>query len=359
MHFVSRRQAMKLASSFAAAFPLLKGSASRAQVKPGTEATVFEMADFVKGAPDADAAFARALAAISKSAGEANKAGKPVPIVFNLEKNATYKIKQPLLFKQFSDFELNGNEARLVNTTLASTLLISGSNHVTVRNLIIDYDPLPFTQGTIASFDHAAQQIMVKVDPGYPDVAKFLASINDGFFKVMDRHTRALKPGARDFLTPSRIERVGDKMIKVHLQWSANDTFPSQLPIAVGDVVTICNGYSHAIIVDGSLATTFYGLKLLASPGMGILENGGAGGMVLQNVSIVPGPRPAGATTDRLVSTNSDGTHFITVERGPTIQDCTFANTSDDAVNVHGFYYYVVQKTAPRRYSSTQNGISA
>src|SRR5258708_35472667 len=74
------------------------------------------------------------------------------------------------------------------------------------------------------------------------------------------------------------------------------------------------------------------------------------GGMVLQNVSIVPGPRPAGATTDRLVSTNSDGSHFITVERGPTIQDCTFANTSDDAVNVHGFYYYVVQKTAPRRY---------
>jgi len=123
--------------------------------------------------------------------------------------------------------------------------------------------------------------------------------------------------------------------------------------------VTICNGYSHAIIVDGSLATTFYGLKLLASPGMGIQENGGAGGMVLKNVSIVPGPRPAGATTDRLVSTNSDGTHFITVERGPTIQDCTFANTSDDAVNVHGFYYYVVQKTAPRRYSSTQNGISA
>jgi hypothetical protein len=60
MHFVSRRQAMKLASSFAAAFPLLNGSASRAQVKPGTEATVFEMADFVKGAPDA--AFARALA---------------------------------------------------------------------------------------------------------------------------------------------------------------------------------------------------------------------------------------------------------------------------------------------------------
>jgi len=353
MNILSRRRTIMLASSFAAAFPLLKGSASRAQVKPGTGAVVFEMADFIKTSPDADTAFAKALAAIAKSAAEASKAGKPASIVFNLEKNATYRIKQPLQLKQLSGFELNGNEARLVNTTLASTLLISGASHVTVRDLTIDYDPLPFTQGTITGFDHAAKQITVKVDPGYPDDAKFLATVNDGFFKVMDRRTRALKPGARDFLSPSRIERVGDKLIKVHLQWGANDTFPSQLPIEAGDVVTICNGSAHAIVVDNSLATTFYGLKLEASPGMGILENGGAGGMVLQNVSIVPGSRPAGATTDRLISTNSDGSHFITVERGPTIQDCTYANTSDDAVNVHGFYYYVVQKTAPRKYILT------
>jgi Right handed beta helix region len=348
MQFLDRRQAMKLASSFAAAFPLLKSAGSRAQVKPGT--VVFEMAEFSKGVVDADAAFAKALAAISESAGEASKAGKPVPIVLNLEKNVTYRIKQPLQLKQLRDFELNGNEARLVNMTLGSTLLISGASHVTVRDLAIDYDPLPFTQGTISAFDHAALQITVKVDPGYPDDSKFLTTINDGFFKVMDRRTRALKPGARDFLTPSRIERVGDKLIKVYLRWSANDTFPSQLPIAVGDVVTMCNGYAHAIVVDGSLATTFYGLKLLASPRHGH-----------------PGKRRTGrdGAAERLHRSRAEarrrdhgsaGFHqlrrhpLITVERGPTIQDCTFANTSDDAVNVHGFYYYVVQKTAPRRY---------
>jgi hypothetical protein len=167
MQLLNRRQAMKLASSFAAAFPLLKSPESRAQIEPG--AVVFEMAEFSKGAADADAAFAKAIAAISKSAGEASKAGKPVPIVLNLEKNATYRIKQPLQLKQLRDFELNGNEARLVNTTLGSTLLISDANHVTVRDLAIDYDPLPFTQGTISAFDHAALQITVKVDPGYPD----------------------------------------------------------------------------------------------------------------------------------------------------------------------------------------------
>jgi parallel beta-helix repeat protein len=106
-------------------------------------------------------------------------------------------------------------------------------------------------------------------------------------------------------------------------------------------------------VVDGSTATSFIDVKLFASPGMGLLENGGAGSMMLQKVSIVPGPRPKGATTDRLVSTNSDGSHFITVERGPTMEDCSFANTSDDAVNVHGFYYYVIDKPGPQHYRLT------
>lgn len=313
MHILGRRQAVALTSSFVSAFPILVSGGSRAQVKPGAAAVAFEMADFTKTAADADAAFAKALAAISKSTNDANKLGKTVHIVFNLEKNATYTIKRPLLLKQLSAFELNGNGARLVNTALGSTLLISGSSHVTVRDLSIDYDPLPFTQGTITAFDRAALQIMVRVDPGYPDDAKFLATITDGFFKVMDRRTRALKAGARDFLSPSRIERVGERQIKVHLQWSANELGPGQLLVVVGDVVAISNGYAHAIVVDDSASTAFTGLKLLASPGMGILENAGPGGMLLQNVSIIPGPRPQGATTDRLVSTNSDGSHFIAV----------------------------------------------
>jgi hypothetical protein len=295
---------------------------------------------------------------VEKAAADAKKGG-PARIIFNLEKGATYRIKRPLAFLQLNGFEFNGNGAQLINTARGSTLQISAPSHITVRDLTIDYDPLPFTQGTITAFDKAALQITVKVDPGYPDDPPLLASITDGFFKVMDRHTRALKAGARDFLTPVKVERISQGLIRVHLRWSANDLFPSQLPIAVGDVVAISNGSAHAIIVDGSDATSFTGVKLFASPGMGLLENGGAGAMMLQKVSIIPGPRPNGAATDRLVSTNSDGSHFITVERGPTMEDCSFANTSDDAVNVHGFYYYVVEKAGPGAICSARNGTSA
>jgi hypothetical protein len=349
---LSRRRALKLAATCLAT-AALPSSASRAQPASGTAATVFEMANFLAPGIDADAAFAKAIAAIAKAAGDAARAGGPVHIVFNLGKNASYRISHPLAFKEIHGFELNGNGAQLINTTRGSTLTITACSHVTIRDLTIDYDPLPFTQGTIAGFDKAALEITVKVDAGYPDDPAFLATVTDGFFKVMDRRSRALKAGARDFLTPAKVERISPGLIKVHLRWSANDCFPSQLPVAVGDAVMIANGYAHAIVVDGSDATSLIDLKLFASPGMGILENGGAGSMMLQKVSVVPGPRPKGAVADRLVSTNSDGSHFITVERGPTMQDCSFANTSDDAVNVHGFYYYVVEKPAPRRYLLT------
>ena len=183
MKIVSRRRAITLASSLAAA-PLLNSIDSLAQPAPGAGATVFDMAHFTAGSSDHDAAFAKAVAAISEAAAEANKAGRPAHIVLNLDKNGTYRIKHPIVLKQPSGVEINGNGAQLINTARTATLQISGASRLTIRDLTIDYDPLPFTQGTIASFDRAAREIIVNVDPGYPDDPALLGTITDGFFKV-------------------------------------------------------------------------------------------------------------------------------------------------------------------------------
>src|ERR1700758_3205571 len=241
MTSLSRRGAIKLASSLLATAPIpMRGGRARAAAEPGL--VVLGMANFGGAGIDADTAFAKAITAIEKAAADARKGGESVRIVLNLEKGAVYRIKRPLAFKQLSGFELNGNGAQFINTTRSQTLQISASNRVTIRDLTIDYDPLPFTQGTIAAFDKTATQITVKVDPFYPDDAPFLAALTDGFFKVMDRATTALKPGARDFLSPAKAEKISEGLIRVHLRWGANDCFPSQLPVAVGDVVTISNG---------------------------------------------------------------------------------------------------------------------
>ena len=41
----------------------------------------------------------------------------------------------------------------------------------------------------------------------------------------------------------------------------------------VSDEVAICAGSAHAIVVEDSASTSFIGVNLRASPGMGILEN--------------------------------------------------------------------------------------
>jgi hypothetical protein len=60
--------------------------------QPGAPATVFDMANFTAASPDHDAAFGKAVTAISEAAAEANKTGRPAHIVLNLEKNAIYRI---------------------------------------------------------------------------------------------------------------------------------------------------------------------------------------------------------------------------------------------------------------------------
>src|SRR5260370_12861565 len=104
------------------------------------------MANFTAASPDHDAAFAKAVAAISEAAAEANRAGRPAHIVLNLDKNAIYRIKRPIVLKQLSGIEVHGNGAQLINTAPASTLQISDPSHVTIHDLTIDYDTLPFTQ---------------------------------------------------------------------------------------------------------------------------------------------------------------------------------------------------------------------
>lgn len=345
MEALNRRRTLQLAVALGAA-PLVKSAPGQAQPAPVT----FDMADYARQGLDADAAFAAALSAVAKAAAAAKAGTRPAALALRLERGGTYRIKRPVKIEKLDSFTFDGNGAQLINTARGASLTITGSSRVAVRDLTIDYDPLPYTQGVITGFDGTATAVTVKIDPGYPDDPELLASFSDGFFKVMDRRTRSLKPGARDFLSPKSAERLGPGLIRVVLQWSANDTFPSQLKIANGDPVAICNSIADAVVVQDCSDTSFSDFKLLASPAMGILENGGPGGTRFERISIVPGPRPQGATTDRLVSTNSDGSHFTAVARGPVIEDCVYANTSDDAINVHGFYYYVVRKAGPARY---------
>ncbi|MDD3159271.1 hypothetical protein [Anaeromusa sp.] len=283
-----------------------------------------ELAQFANpGAEDTNLAFEKAIAEAQARAAAAKQEKREIKIVLNLENKKIYKITKPIQV-QFVDFlEINGNGATILNTSMKSTFWIKSSNHFTVRNLAVDYDPLPYTQGVVTGLDSTGQVVEIQVDAGYPSSSEFAAKIHQGFFTVMDRLTKAEKVGARH-LTPIRAEAMGNGYLKVNLQWSATACGPGQIPVQLGDTVAIRSALATAVRVEDSAYTSFVDFGLYSSPGMGILEQGGVGGMVLERVNMIPGEKPRNATAERLVSTNSDGAHFIAVEKGPKVENCNF-----------------------------------
>jgi hypothetical protein len=135
----SRRDAIKLASWFAATAPLLAGAKSHAQPKPASAATTFEITSFTGAGVDPDAAFAKAPGRDCQIRGRCRQGRQAGSDRAEPREKRCLQNQAPARLQQLSGFVLNGNGAQLINTTMGSTLLISGSSHLTIRDLSIDY----------------------------------------------------------------------------------------------------------------------------------------------------------------------------------------------------------------------------
>ena len=76
-------------------------------------------------------------------------------------------------------------------------------------------------------------------------------------------------------------------------------------------------------------------VTLFAAPGLGV-ESRYMDGDNYYRYKIARGPRPAGATQDRLLSTSADGFNYAFARKGPTLDHCDFSYEGDDSVNLHG-----------------------
>ena len=285
-------------------------------------------------------------AAVTEAAAQAkvereDSSGLPVRAVVALPPGR-HRLRRPLVIRDQTGIGIDGGGCTLVQTERGSVFDVERSHDVVVENVVIDYDPLPFTQGTVTAIDAGGTVIDVAVDPGYPADAAFAAALQRGRFDVIDREQEAFVVGARYALAPASSLALPDRVLRITLTWSAIDCGPGQRPLAVGDAVVAVAFGPVAVSVRESSGVSFSRCVLHAAPMFGMIFSGGAGGTVLDRLRVVPGPPPPGADRPRLCSTNADGTHFNCVERGPTIVGCEYRRTGDDPVNVHGFAWHVV-----------------
>ena len=105
----------------------------------------------------------RAVEALRKSAG---------PATLRFERERTYRIKTSpdtwvLTLNGLRDLTLDGNSSTFVLDARLRLLHLTGCTHATIRGFSLDFDPLPFADGTVIAKDPARRSIDVKVHEGF------------------------------------------------------------------------------------------------------------------------------------------------------------------------------------------------
>ncbi len=294
------------------------------------------------GYSDDHARLAAALQDLQMKSVAANIAGDAVTYRLLLEKGKTYRLGGSLQLSGAKNLIVDGNGSTLVYTDMVSALSIVNCSNVAFQNLSIDYNPLPFTQGVVTAVN--GNRYTVEIDEGYRKDLEFL-NRTGGYDNLLWVNVRNRSDGSVVKGTPSSIafeknvKSLGGNLLEFTFNFSSDTTTHG---IKVGDVITINERTVWAIYITGSSGTAFRNFNLYAAPGFGMYECASDGGTILDNVRVVPGPKPEGATQNRLLATNADGTHFVHVKSGPTVTNSRITNTGDDCLNIHGTFYSVI-----------------
>ena len=250
---------------------------------------------------------------------------------------------------------IDGNGATLLAHPSCMVFAIAKSRNITVKNLEIDYDPLPYTQAVIQSTDPESGTLTFVPMSGYPE-----PEVSDGYIDThwsdsmfYDRDSRKI---AHVHLRYRTISRNEDGTFTATFHWdpaSVSRVLAARKP---GDFLTIklpyyreaqplrdtdgrlLAAYSAAIRVAYSKDVRVENVTLYAAPRMGFGAVGSEG-MVLDHYRVLRKPG-----TDRLASLCSDGAHFKSVSIMPTLSHCHFEGTMDDAVHVKISSACIVEK---------------
>ncbi|NJN50300.1 MAG: hypothetical protein HC798_04000 [Polaribacter sp.] len=120
--------------------------------------------------------------------------------------------------KNLKNVIIEGNDAEItIHDPLKGFLSIFKSNNIIVKNLYIDYDPLPFTQGKIMAIDLKDKTFQLKIDEGFPELSHTMfQESNQVWGMLMDpKIPGKLKDGAPNLFGSKNFEEIEKGFLKL------------------------------------------------------------------------------------------------------------------------------------------------
>lgn len=241
---------------------------------------------------------------------------------------------------------IEGNGARLINTPTNSLIRLRSCQDVHVRGLVIDYDPLPFTQGTIVRLDAAQGTFDLALHEDYPlppPGSWVKQHLGDGGWQwgsVIDPQERHRRWDVQMHFFIKAVQALASTQRTYRIEVTPH--FKQALvPVQPGDRFFLPLPYVRSgTRRGGSMGTNFSVIGCSdckiedisfysARSGMvfGVSHNEGL--ITLRKLQVRFKPK-----TNRICTTWRDGIHSKDNRMGPVIEDCYFEGMLDDSINM-------------------------
>jgi len=225
-----------------------------------------------------------------------------------------------------------GNSTEVILTSPRhGAFFLAECENVVITDLVIDYDPVPFTQGTVERANSKDGWFDLRLQKAYPSLSEpWFADAPKPYGQwgmIFDPKERRLKRGAPDFIFIDRWEEMERGFWRIY---PVNDQRERLEFMAKGDrFVHMARHGRAALYFWRSRQSAARNVTVYASPGLAAAVVGSED-VVIEGLTVTWRPG-----TDRLISTDADGVHCQQNVFGPTIERCLLEGMADDSVNTY------------------------
>lgn len=278
------------------------------------------------------------------------KSGVNVRLVFEKGKYDLFSNKNNnhiLILENANNIVIEGNGAEIIiHDPLMGFLSIVKSENIIVKDLFIDYDPLPFTQGKVVAVDVKGKTFDLKIDEGFPKLTEpmFQNAIRVWGMLMDPNIPGKLKDGTPNLFNSKDFKDLSSGVFRIKLEGAG-----LLKHIEVGDLyvhLARSNGKTIFNSINSKNITYLNNVSYTSPAGSYSAFNMQEWNIINCQVKLKPG---------RIHSANADCIHANGGKFGPWIENSLFEGYSDDAVNMKATKAHILEQISPNEIIVKQN----
>lgn len=262
-----------------------------------------------------------------------------------------------LLIREIDDLKLEGEDGTFfVMKDKAAAIRVLRCRNVRIRNIAIDYDPLPFTQGTIRAIDEDSGSFDLDIWDGYPNPSTDTyrrAGLLGGV--VVDPETKLIDLGVPDPRI-RKVEPLGGNRYRLFAH-------PNTRTKALVSTFTVGKAFvlHPRNTPGGKCAVPIYDCEYVQLVDVRVHASWahtyvGGGCTGLKFIRCTAEPRPG---TNRLGCNNADGVHLGQQVKGPYLESCRMRLTHDDCFNSYVRWLTIARRDGAGAFTVARANTSA